>query len=424
MTTSYTDALGHDFTIDQGYKKDEQGNAIEPTQFRPGIRIYKCSRCDATEEREVESESKHIHSSVANGYYDYNNTYKRNEPGTCVKKAKIGVYCRTCFVDKEGNFYSSESEAPTGVELTRYFVGYYEGDLDPNNHVNTETITSTESSYFYGSKSEVKCKDCNTVISTTINDKGKVSAVGHWKGEGVFIYSGKEESYSYSFNHDISLFENGTSLLSSSFVGKSNGQTDMSGDYMEMNVQFDKNNKLQNFNRAINGAWVGKTWATDVYQEQDYNGGKKNLLYLNPVSKEYIEGGTALVMASCDVDKGIMNWDFFLNGTQLLELKKETLPEVKSVLTIANFNRSLIGTTFTEGTDGVYTVILPVDTKSISLEWVTLQGNEPTSYSWVVDETTQTEKGTTFNLILSDKPIAVLCTANGETHSAIFSVQK
>ncbi len=421
-TTSYTDALGHDFTIDQGYKKDEQGNAIEPTQFRPGIKIYKCSRCDATEEKEVWDETvKHEHYKVTDAwaYSDSKNEYGRNVVGTCVTPAKTGVYC-SCYTDGNGNFFSEPGEG-----RTRYFLGYHEGDKDPNNNVHTETVSKTANSYFYGSLEEKVCNDCKKLLETKINTEGKVSAVGRWKGEGTFIYPGKEESYSYYFNHDISLFENGTSLISSSFVGESNGQTSMSGDYMEMNVQTDKENKLQNLNRAVNGAWVGKAWATDVYQEgRDNNGNKKNLLYLNPVSKEYIDGGAALVMASCDVDKGIMNWDFFLDGAQLLELKKETLPEVKSVLTIANFNRSLIGTTFTEGTDGVYTVILPVDIKSISLEWVTLQGNEPTSYSWVVDETTQTEKGTTFNLKLSDKPITVLCTANGETHCAIFSVQK
>lgn len=420
-TISHTDALGHEFTIDKGYKKDANGNAIEPTQFRPGIKIYKCSRCDATEEKEVWDETvKHEHYKVTDAwaYSDSKNEYGRNVVGTCVTPAKTGVYC-SCYTDGNGNFFSEPGEG-----RTRYFLGYHEGDKDPNNHVHTETVSKTANSYFYGSLEEKVCNDCKKLLETKINTEGKVSAVGRWKGEGTFS-TRKEESYSYYFNHDISLFENGTSLISSSFVGESNGQTFMSGDYMEMNVQADKDNKLQGLNRAVNGAWVGKAWATDVYQKQDYNGDKKNFLYLNPVSKEYIDGSATLVMASCDVDKGIMNWDFFLDGTQLLELKKETLPEVKSVLTIANFNKSLIDTTFTEGTDGVYTVILPAGTTEITLEAVALV-DTISGCTWYVNNKGRNDASATQTISVSTEStrVDVDVYVNGakETHSAIFKV--
>ncbi len=417
-TISYTDVLGHEFTIDQGYKRDANGNAIEPTQFRPGIRIYKCSRCDATEEREVESESKHIHSSVANGYYDHENKYKRNEPGTCVKKAKIGVYCRTCFVDKDGNFYSSESEAPTGVELTRYFVGYYEGDLDPNNHVNTETITSTGPSYFYGSMSEVKCRGCNTVISTTINDEGKISATGRWKGfVSGSVDMSKDQKMPFSFNFDISLYENGVSVSTQKYT-----MDNTAGDYIEMSVSNISQEELATLsvNRAIDGRWVGKQWGTNVYN---------SLLYLNPLSKEYTSGGIAIWAEGCNTKEGEeqINLDLLGDSSTIMELKKEALSSEQSILSIANFI-PLIGTTFSKSDNGIDTVTLPAGTAEITLEAVALV-NTISGCTWSVNNKGRNDASATQTINVSAEAatrVDVDVYVNGakETHSAIFSVQK
>ena len=411
-TISHTDALGHEFTIDQGYKKDANGNAIEPTQFRPGIKIYKCSRCDATEEREVESESKHIHSSVANGYYDYNNTYKRNEPGTCVKKAKIGVYCRTCFVDNEGNFYSSESEAPAGVELTRYFVGYHEGDLDPNNHVNTETITSTEPSYFYGSKSEVKCKDCNTVISTTINDEGKVSAIGHWEGsQEVSIVLDPNSGAKGTLNIDLGFdfYPSGISVVEKSKMTMTPEDNKDAQQERDM-LWFDSN--LETLRTTVDGKKIGK-WDTNVIN---------NKLNCDPFFKG--EKLYILILGE-DVGASTLSFDMTGQGATSGTLKWQELSTNKnSVLAMINV-KSLNASSFSKSDDGIDTVTLPAGTTEITLEAVALV-DTISGCTWYVNDKGRNDASATqtINVSTESTRVDVDVYVNGakETHSAIFKV--
>ena len=412
-TISYTDALGHNFTIDQGYKKDEQGNVIEPTQFRPGIRIYKCSRCDATEEREVESESKHIHSSVENGHYDYNNTYKQNEPGTCVKKAKIGVYCRTCFVDKDGNFYSSENEAPTGVELTRYFVGYYEGDLDPNNHVNTETITSTEPSYFYGSKSEVKCKDCNTVINTIINDGGKVSAAGHWEGSqnaSIIIDADSGAKGDLDIFLDFDLYPSGISVIKTSKMTMTLEDNKDAQQERDM-LWFDSN--LETLRTTVDGKKIGK-WNTNVIN---------NNLNCDP----FFEGEKLYVLVlGEDVSKGTLSFDMTGQGATSGTLNRQELPTNKnSVLAMVNV-KGLNASSFAKSDDGIDTVTLPAGTTEITLEAVALV-DSVSGCTWYVNNKGLNDASATQTINVSAEAatrVDVDVYVNGakETHSAIFKV--
>lgn len=417
-TNTYTDALGHNFTIDQGYKEDANGNPIEPTQFNPGIKIYKCERCDATEEREVESESKHIHMSIETGYADDDNKYGRNIKGTCVKKARVGIYCY-CYEGDDGKFYASQESAPSGVKVYRYCVGLKERDLDPSNHKNLEMIYSEGDSYFYGSLEKTECKDCNTTVKTTINEEGKISATGRWKGD----MSGIIQEMPYSFDFDISLYENGISVSNQKY-----SIANTIADYIEMSISSSPQEERSHLsvNRATDGRWVGKQWITGI---------DNSICYLNPIAKEYISGGIAISVIDCNTRIGEekIDLDMFGDSSKILELKKEEFTNEKSLLTIANFidlmkidssKGEVTCTSFSKSANGIDTISIPSGTESINLEWVTLQGNEPTAYTWTVDGTTQEESNSTFTLTLSTKPVTVTCTANGETHSAIFSVQK
>ncbi len=371
-TTGHTPALGHSFTTDMGYKSDEKGNPIEPTQFNPGIKIYKCERCDATEEREVESESKHIHSSIENGYADENNKYGKNIKGTCVKKAQVGIYC-DCYEGDDEKFYASPESAPSGVKVHRYCVGLKERDLDPSNHEHLETIHFEESNYFYGSFEKTECKDCNTTVKTTIKDEGKISANGRWKGtKSGYLNISENQEVPYSFDFDISLYENGISVSS-----QKNTLFNTPGDYVETSISNISQEELTKLfvNRATDGRWVGKQWGTSI---------DNSICYLNPLAQEYISGGIAISVIDCNTKSGEeeINLDMLGDASIVVELKKEEFTNEKSLLTIANFIdlMKIDSTTgevtcpfFSKSANGIDTISLPSGTESINLEWVTLQ---------------------------------------------------
>lgn len=170
-------------------------------------------------------------------------------------------------------------------------------------------------------------------------------------------------------------------------------------------------------NRATDGRWTSKQWGTNVYN---------SFLYLNPLANEYTPGGIALFVESCNTKEGEeqINLDLLGDSSTIMELKKEALSSEQSILTIANFNRDLIGTTF-KSENGIDTVTLPAGTTEITLEAVALVG-EIDGCTWYVNNTGRNDASPTQTINVSTEPttVDVDVYVNGatETHKAIFKV--
>lgn len=405
VTTSYTPALGHSFTVDKGYKLDNDNNPITPTTFTPGIKIFQCERCDETEEEEVWDEStRHVHldPNVPGGWFqDSSNIYGNNVEATCTTKGKIGIYC-SCYQDADGNFYLSDDGT-----RTRYLIGYKETEIDSTKHGTIVKETTAVSSYFYGSVTEEKCSDCKAVLSTTYNEEGKVSAVGRWTGD-VTTQIDAGTVLNADISCDISLYSNGVSVFKNTMILENNEtQEKIGGDYVDtfLMMSGESLSSYSNLTRATDGRWISSDWGVAVH-----NSSSKKIKFLNFEDSSF--NNFAITISNEDVGSKKMKSNMFGDSEDsLLVLSCQNVPVEKGILSINNIN-SFTAQSFGKD-NNINTVTIPSGSTSVILEWITLQGEGPAVYNWTVDNVAQDNVGKTITITSS---CIVSCTANDETH--------
>lgn len=406
VTTSYTPALGHSFTVDKGYKLDNDNNPITPTTFTPGIKIFQCERCDETEEKEVWDEStRHVHldPNVPGGWFqDSSNIYGNNVEATCTTKGKIGIYC-SCYQDAEGNFYLSDDGT-----RTRYLIGYKETEIDSTKHGTIVKETTPVSSYFYGSVTEEKCSDCEAVISTTYNEEGKASAVGRWTGEKETTIDTGEASIDMGLNFDIVLYTNGVSVFKNYLT-----YGEVREDFVEMAIAGTSSSMASypNLYRAVNGNWVSTTWTSSI----ETSSGQK---FLDTVTNTSFSP-FMISISDDNPTSNTMNCNMLGSSEdKILILEKQDLPTNKGIIVIKNVT-GISDNCFTKE-DNVYSVTIPSGGKTIELEWMTLQGQSPLNYEWFIDGIKQF---ISTSILPVSESCTVKCIADGETHSVKISFE-
>ena len=433
------DALGHDFSTDKGtWKTDENGHECNGTAFEPGIKVYKCSRCEETEEREEWDESlKHTHAKIdetggwdtsrENFFYRYldsDNYYGNNTNATCAVPGKIYAYC-SCFTDaananktvteietEGGNFYTE-----SGDGRVRTMIGYQETALSTTHGETTDT-TVPISSYFYGSYTTSKCNICgNEVGEKVYNETGKKSAVGRWTGSATLV--GENEwvgSYNYYLNSDISLYSNGLSISKNYLektITKDGTTSSQKGDYLDQ--AFDSKADNSNLYRTIDGRWLSTTWGVGIYEKKnEYSDYTYKYQLINFASKNY-DSSKDFIVAEENATEKIMRCDIFGSKDTLLELKCEEISaENNSVLAIKI--NELTALSFSE-TEGLNTVTIPASTESITLKCFSLTENSISNCSWTKDGATVSASTDTYVISKTDGNCTITCTIGDETHT-------
>ncbi|RGC80883.1 hypothetical protein DW241_10010 [Hungatella hathewayi] len=132
-------ALGHDYSI--------KGDTVGSTCTEQGYTVYKCSRCAETEKRDL---------TPANGH----------NPGvaaTCTTDQTCTV-CGEVLAEKLGH---TGGTATCSAKAACSRCGMEYGDVDLNNHVNTEVRNKKDAAASEdGYTGDIYCNDCNKTVKT------------------------------------------------------------------------------------------------------------------------------------------------------------------------------------------------------------------------------------------------------------------